>query len=243
MSLTKNNLLPIVKKQYLYKLQSCSKFFLVMVIVQIIGILFSISNMISRSYTSDGILTFALMENTTTQIFIFTIICAFGGAIVINLKEAKNIDFTFVSNRISSNLSSIAFLITYALFGAITFPLSACFIRVVKYFLIGNENIFNRGFVITPAELLCSSGTTFLYILFFTSITYFSIILLEKSKAFIIVFITLPVLLPRTEYFSNMIKSYGSEHNFLIFAIKVLVTSIIFFLASIIISNNMEVRK
>jgi len=243
MSLTKNNLLPIVKKQYLYKLQGCSKFFLVMVIVQIIGILFTICNMTSKSYTSDGVLTFMLLENTTTQIFIFTIICAFGGAIVINLKEAKDIDFTFVSNRISSNLSSIAFLITYALFGAITFPLSACFIRGVKYLLLGSKNIFDRGFVITPAELLCSSGTTFLYMLFFSSITYFSIILIERSKAFIIVLLAVTVLLPRTEYFNYANNFYGSEHNFLMFTVKIIVTSIVFFLASILFSNNVEVRK
>jgi len=243
MSLTKNNLLTIAKKQYLYKLQGCSKFFLVMIIMQILGMIFSIGGLSGMSSTSDETLTLKFLRNTTIQIFIFTVACGIGSAINLNLREAKNIDFTFVSNRISSNLSSIAILITYAIFGAITFPLSACFIRIVKYLLSGSSNIIERGFFITPEELLCSSGTAFLYILLFSSAAYFSTILVERSKAFIIVLLAIIVLLPRTKFAEDIINFFINENNFLMFMVKVLVTSIFFFLASILSSNNMEVRR
>ena len=243
MFLMKNNLMPIVKKQYLYKLQTCSRLFVVMIIFQIVGMIFSISGLSGMSATSDETLTITFLRNTTIQIFIFTSACVIGGAINLNLREAKNIDFTFISNRISSNLSSIAILITYALFGAITFPLAACFIRIVKYLLIGSSNIIERGFFITLRELFCCSGTTFLYVLLFSSAAYFSTILVEKTRAFLIVLLAVIVLLPRTEFFTDIINFYGSEYSFLLFTVKVIFTSIIFFLASVLVSNNMEVRR
>ena len=243
MSLMKSNLIHIVKKQYLYKLQGCSKFFLVMIIMQIVGMIFSICNIGSMSCTSNETLKLSLYGNTTIQILIFTIACGMGSAINLNLNEAKSVDFTFVSNRISSNLSSIAILVTYAAFGAVTFPLSACFIRIAKYLLIGGSNIIERDFYISPGELICSGGATFLYILLFSSAVYFAVVLVERSKAFIIALLALIVLLPRTELFNDIIIFYGSEHSFFMFMVKVLVTSILLFMASIIISNNVEVRK
>ena len=177
------------------------------------------------------------------QVFIFTLACVIGASIALNLKEYKDMDFTFVSNRISSNLSNIGFLITLSLFGALTSGLSGVLVRTIKYLLIGSTKIIEVGFFLTLGELMCSIGASFLYILLISSVVYFSSALTEKSNVFIIALLVVVVLLMRTPLFGNIIGFYGKEHNFLIFMIKTTITAVIFFSGSILVSNNLEVRR
>jgi hypothetical protein len=242
MSLVNNNLMTVVKKQYVFKLQSFSRFFLVIIATQILGMLFSLTNAGGMSASSNEIYSFSIDYNSTIQVFIFTLACVTGITVFLNLKEYKDIDFTFVSNRMSSNLSNIGFLITLSLFGAITSALSGVLIRTIKYLLIGSSKIAETGFFLTPLEIMCSIGATFLYILLLSSVVYFCTAITKKSNIFIIVILAVFVLLPQTPVFSNLVGFYVKEHNFLIFMIKTMITGVIFFLASVLVSNNMEVR-
>jgi hypothetical protein len=243
MSLAKSNLMSVTRKQYGFKLQTFSKFFIVIIVTQILGMFFAISNAGGQSSTSTGMYTFNIDINSTTPILIFTIACIIGATILLNIKEYKDMDFTFVSNRFSSNLSNIAFLITITLFGAVTSALSGAVIRVIKYLLIGSSNIVETGFFITPIQLMCSIGATFLYILLFIAVVYFSSVLIQKSNIFIVVILAVAVLLPRTSLFKTIIEFYGNELSFFMFMIKVISTCIVFFTFSIFLSNDLEVRR
>jgi len=243
MSLAKSNLMSVVKKQYMYKLKGCSKFFLTIAIVQIIGMLFALTNAGGNMATSNSVYTVNIAKNSTIQVFIFTIACVVGATMFLNLEEYKDIDFTFVSNRISSNLSNIGFLITLSLFGAVTSALSGVVVRTIKYLFIGSEKIIETGFLITPLELICSIGATFLYILLFSSMVYFCAVLTKKSYIFIIVILAIVVLLPQMAIFSSIIKFYGKETSFLMFTLKVLITCSVFYAASVLVSNKQEVRR
>ena len=242
MSLVNNNLMSVVKKQYVFKLQSFSRFFLVIIVTQILGMLFALSNAGGMSATSNDIYSFSIDYNSSIQVFIFTIACVAGITAFLNLKEYKDIDFTFVSNRMSSNLSNIGFLVSLSLFGAITSALSGVSIRVIKYLFIGSSKIAEIGFFLTPLEIMCSIGATFLYILLLSSVVYFCTAITRISNVFIIVILAAVLLLPQTSIFSNLVSFYGKEHNFFFFMIKTIITEVLFFLASILVSNNMEVR-
>ncbi len=243
MSLVKNNLVAVVKKQYIYKLQGFSKFFLIIIATQIIGMLFALTNAGGMMSTSNDIYSFRLEQNSTIQVFIFTIACVSFVTILLNLKEYKDIDFTFVSNRLSSNLSNIGFLITLSLFGAFTSTLSGVLVRTIKYLVIGGSEIIESGFFLTPGEIMCSIGANFLYIILFSSIVYFCTVLTQKSNIFIVVILAVVVLLPQTTLLGSTIEFYVKEHNFIIFLIKTTITAVIFFSASVLVSNNLEVRK
>ncbi|MBK5242300.1 hypothetical protein [Clostridium sp.] len=242
MSLVKNNFISVVRKQYGFKLQGFSKFFFIIIVTQIIGMLFTMSNAGGMTSTSNETYSFKIEQNSTIYVFIFTIAIVTGATILLNLKEYKDMDFTFVTNRISSNISNIGFLITLSLFGAVTSALSGVLTRTIKYFLIGSSKIIEVGFYLTPGEIMCSIGANFLYFILFSSLVYFCTVLTQKSNIFFVIILIVVVLFTQTPLFGNIIEFYGKENNFLIFMIKALIMVTIFFTASILVSNNQEVR-
>jgi len=242
MSLVKSNFMAVVKKQYMFKLQGFSKFFFIIIVTQIIGMLFALSNAGGMMSTSNDIYSFSVEQNSTIYVFIFTIAIVTGATILLNLKEYKDMDFTLVTNRTTSNFSNIGFLITLSLFGSITSALSGVLVRTIKYFLIGSSKIIETGFYLTPGEIMCSIGANFLYFILFSSLVYFCTVLTQKSNVFFVIILIVMVLFTQTSLFGNIIGFYGKENIFLIFMIKTLITATTFFTASILVSNNQEVR-
>jgi hypothetical protein len=214
-----------------------------MICVQIIGILATIFNMGGQISFGNGVYSINIHRLSSFQVFIFTLICIIGVIINLGLREWKSIDFSFVSNNITSNISNIAFLITYGVFGAVTYSLSAAIIRIVKYLFAGGEDILERGFFITPADILCSICSSFLYILLLSSICYFLITLIQKSKMFILVIFVGIASIPRFDVTRGWISFYCQEHSLLMFTVKVLVTAVLFFTASVFLSETMEVPR
>lgn len=243
MSLVKNNFMSVVKKQYFYKIQGFSKFFLIIIATQIIGMLFALTNAGGTIGSSNEIYSFNIDKNSTLQVFIFTIACVTFASANFNLKEYKDMDFTFVSNRISSNVSNIGFLITLSIFGAVTSALSGVLVRTIKYLLISSSKIIESGFFIIPGEIMCSIGANFLYILLFSSVTYFCSVLIQKSNIFFVIILAVVVLLTQIPVFGNIIEFYTKEHSFIIFMIKTIITAVIFFTISVLVSNDLEVRR
>lgn len=243
MSLVKSDFISVVKKQYIYKLNGFSKFFLMIIFTQVLGMLFALTNAGGNMATSTNIYKFNIERNSTIQVYIFTIACVVGATILLNLRDYKDMDFTFVSNRISSNVSNIGFLITLSLFGSVTSALSGVLVRTIKYLSIGGSRIIESGFFLSPGEVMCSIGANFFYILIISSIVYFCTVLTESSKLFIIVILAVVVLLPQTPLLGTIIKFYGKESSLLIFMIKAIITAAIFFCASVVASNNLEVRR
>jgi hypothetical protein len=242
MYLVKSDFMAVVKKQYMFKLQGFSKFFFIIIVTQILGMLFTLTNAGGTMGTSHETYSLNIDIYSTLQVFIFTIAIVTFATILINLKEYKDMDFTLVTNRISSNISNIGFLITLSLFGAVTSALSGVLTRTIKYFFIGSSKIAEVGFYLTPVEIMYSIGADFLYFILFSSLVYFCTVLTQKSNVFIVIILTVVVLLTQTPLFGNIIEFYVKENNFLIFMIKDLITAITFFLASVLVSNNMEVR-
>jgi hypothetical protein len=243
MSLVKSNFMSVVKQQCIFKLHSFSKFFFIVITTQIIGMFFALTNAGGNISTSNEIYSLNLEKNSTMQVFIFTIACVIGATILLNLKEYKDMDFTFVSNRMSSNVSNIGFLITLSLFGATTSAISAVLVRTIKYLFAGGAKVIEVGFFLTPGEIMCSIGAQFLYVLLLSSVVYFCTVLTQKSNTFIVVILTVVVLLPQTSLRGSVIDFYIKEHSFIIFMIKTIITAVIFFSSSVLVSNNLEVRK
>lgn len=240
MSLANSSMYSIIKKQYLFKLKAYSWFFFIMICAQIIGILAVIFNMGGEMSFSNSIYSIHIHRLSTIQVFILTLICIIGVIINLGFKEWKSIDYSFVSNNTTSDISNIAFLITYGLFGAVTYSLSAVIIRIVKYISVGSGDILEQGYYLTASDVFYSACSSFLYILLFASICYFYSILIHKSKIFIIVMFVCVALIPWPIW--GCITFYSREHSLLMFTIKVLVTAILLFTASIFLSESMEVQ-
>ncbi len=248
MSLTKINLWDIVKKQFRFKLKSYRGMFTSLMILQIIGILFSLAGEGGGGGSSD---TFSYdMRNYSGNIILaFMMIWAFISAIVVTTQAYRFDDYAFVANRMSSHLANILFLGWASIIGGVTFLLASQSLKLSVLFLQEREFIESQR--LSTFQMAEGLAGTILYLFLFTALGYLVGMLVQRSRIFIII---LPALffgsLFINIYFVNestfvidIGQLFVSETSFLLFTLKVLLASALAYGISAWISNSLEVRK
>lgn len=248
MFLTETNVLETAKKQYHYKLKSYTGLFITMMIVQFIALLFSLGGVGSAGMGSGSVML-SVKSFSSEIIIIFTFFWAFIVAAMLTTKEYRNIDFAFVTNRVSANLSNIGFLVTTCLLGGLSAILGGVLLRVLVYYIFGSANILSVNFFIVPRELLLGIAVTVLYLLLLSAIGYFAGMLVQFSKVFLVI---LPTLFFGTLILTarNPIPVVVNAMNFLLnesspalLAVKVIFIASGIFVSTILLSNRLEVRE
>lgn len=248
MSLAEANVLVNAKKQYNYKLKANASFFFTLISVQLVAILLSFNGVGSMGTGSEGI-SIVVKYISGDMIIIFTILWAF----VIGLNLATNafrLDFTFVSNRLSSNLSSIYILLTAAVVGGVSATLSGILLRVLVVLLNGSASL-GSGLYIAPLTLLGGIYVTILYVLLLSSFGYFSGILGQRNKALTIL---IPALVLGTMFaetrssgnpqlFLTMVQFFTAERSYLLITLKISLVAALLFGCVILLSEKLEVRR
>lgn len=246
MSLTKVNLKETVKKQYFFKLKANIDAFSSLIGIQLLALLFSIGGVGSAGMGGSNI-SVNIKYYSADLVIGFTLIWALVTAITITAKPYRNHDFTFVTNRLSSSLANILFLLTVSIIGSITAILSGNLLKVLAYvFLDGRIYGVHSGL----EELVMGLCVTIIYVFLVTSIGYFIGTLVQVSK---LVIILIPVLffgtlflegsMQKEPFLVNVFSFYTMESTLTLFIIKVVVTVAVFFAAAISILNRMEVRR
>lgn len=246
MSLATANLMETVKKQYSFKLKAYIDSFSSLVGIQLLAILFSLGGSSSYTSFSDGI-GLEVKYYSADIVIVFTMIWAFVTAITITTKPYRNHDFTYVATRLSSSLSNILFLLTASLLGATTAVFSRFLIQLIGFFL------FDYQLYSAPINLgVIALGiiSSLIYIFSISSIGYLVGALVQVSKIFAVF---IPVLFigslflnaatQREPFLTKVVQFYAMETSVLLFLIKMLVTTALFFILSISILNRMEVRR
>jgi hypothetical protein len=246
MSLTSANINVVVKRQYLFKLKANIDAFSSLVGIQAIALLFSLGGM-SMFGSSSSYFTLTVSSYSADVVIAFTMIWSFVTAITITTMPYRNFDFAFVTNRLSSSLSNVLFLVTASLLGGVTAILSGFLVRVAGYFLLGHT-LYSSEMAVS--ELLLGMIAASLYIFMASSIGYIFGTLAQVSKAFIIV---IPVILIGLLFLDvsfnpmpiqqEIYQFYFLESSFVLFLLKILLTTAILFGASSILFNRMGVRK
>lgn len=246
MSLMRANLVETVKKQYLYKLKANIDALSSLVTIQLLAIFFSFGGVGSSGMGSENI-SIHVKYYSADIVIIFTMIWAFVTAITITTRSNRNHDFTFITNRLSSSLSNILFIITTVMIGSMTAILAGNLLRTLSY-LQGDYQFYSMN--IGLPEFMFSMFVTFLYVFLVSSIGYFVGTLVQVSKIFVIL---IPVLffgmlflessLQRESFLANVFQFYFMESVLSLFIFKVIATFTAFFTASISILNRMEVRR
>jgi hypothetical protein len=246
MSLTSANMNVVVKRQYLFKLQANIDAFSSLVGIQAIALLFSLGGM-SMFGSSSSYFTLTVSSYSADVVIAFTMIWVFVTAITITTRPYRNFDFTFVTNRLSSTLSNILFLVTSSLLGGVMAILSGFLVRVAGYFFLG-QTLYSSEMAV--GELILGIFAASLYIFMASSIGYLFGTLAQVSKAFIIV---IPVLLIGLLFLDisfnpmpvqqEIYQFYFLESSFVLFLLKILLTTAILFGASSILFNRMGVRQ
>jgi hypothetical protein len=249
MSLTEVSIGEVVKKQYKYKLKSYLSIFTSLIMIQLLAMFFSSSGSGMFGTSTVGY-SIHITYYSGNLVIGFSMLWAFISGILINTKAYRNDDFAFVTNRLVSNLSNIAFIITASIVAGISAMLSSTLLKVVKYFLVKDH--YMVGNTETPYELLLGMVTASFYILVIFALGYFVGTLTQLHRIFAML---IPVLFIGTLFFGGrvtglnrlvftVVKDFiAAEPSVILFILKIVMISLLLFLGSIVISNRMEVRK
>jgi hypothetical protein len=248
MYLTKVSLWDVVKKQLRFKMKSYRGMFTSLMMLQVIGILFSLGG---EGGGGGGSETFSYDTNyySGNIILAFMMIWAFISAIVVNTQAYRFDDYSFVANRLSSHLSNILFLGWASVIGGITFVLASQSLKLAILFHKDREFIESQP--MTVLQMTEGLAATILYLFLFTALGYLVGMLVQRNKAFIII---LPALFFGSMFLNVFLASestlvidigqiFVSETSFLLFMLKVLLASALAYGISIWFSNSLEVRK
>ncbi|KZE64815.1 hypothetical protein AWM68_09150 [Fictibacillus phosphorivorans] len=237
----------IVKKQYRYKLKSYFGVFTSLVFIQLLAIFFSFNGTGMSGGASNSI-SYEVNYYSGDIILVFMMIWAFITAIIITTKAYRYDDFSFITNRSISHFSNILFLLSVSIFAGISVYLSTHLFQVLVFYLKDNFSIIKDTLSVTTWLTGISAST--LYIFLFASAGYFIGVLIQLHRGFAFIIPTflfggliMDGLGGNPTLFMNVSKFFGAETSFFLFAVKVLVVSIVLLLSSIGISNRMEVRK
>ena len=246
MSLKTINLAETVKKQFVFKLKANIDVFSSLVWIQLLAILFSLNGVASMGMGGTN-LSVDVKYYSADLVIIFTMLWSFVTAITITTKPYRNHDFTFVSNRLSSSLSNILFLLTVSFIGSITATLAGNLVKLLVSILFKQE-LFH--FYTGSLEFVLGIGVTIIYVFFLSSMGYLIGTLVQVSKGFIIL---IPVLFLGTIFLAasmhteplliQIFQFYVFESSLLFFILKMLLTTVLFFVAAISLLNRMEVRR
>lgn len=165
--------------------------------------------------------------------------------------KLKCIDFSVVSNKLSSILSTVAFLFTCCFIGGITASLGSVLIRIISYISKNHKNIIGNNFVISFSTLLLICLSSTLYILLFGSFGYLIGNLIELNKIFIFLapiglFTILTFMSSNggtSKILYGLICFYTKETSIIIFLIKSLITSVILIIAGMFLATRIEVQR
>ncbi|WP_164670785.1 hypothetical protein [Virgibacillus doumboii] len=248
MSLTKPSLAGAVKKQFNFKLKSFVGVFSGLIILQLLALLFSLGGTASMSRGGTAY-DFQVRYFGADIVVVFTMLWAFINAILIKTKAYTEDDFLFVTNRLSSNLSNIAFLVAACIVGGVTAILSGYLLKDVIYFLFDTSPIMQTGMANVP-DLVIGILATILFVFTCSSAGYLvgTLVQLHKSMAYIIPVVVIGLIMVVAQQTGvHMVVEVGqfyfAESSFWILVCKTVATSAVLFGASILISNRLEVKK
>lgn len=241
MSLTETSTLTVAKTQYQYKSKAHAGIFLSLIAVQLLAFLFSLNGVGSSGGSSSQGISWTISYITGDMIIFFTL----AWALAIGISTATNgfkMDFTFVSNRLSSHLSSLGFLLTAAVIAGVSATLCGLLLRVVMFYAHGGVEA-GPGLWIAPLDLLSGIFAAVLYAALLTVIGYAIGMLTQRNLAFAVL---LPALFFGTWIVAGIISPvefFSTESSLAVFALKVVLVSAFVFGCVILLSNRMEVRK
>ncbi|PPA70656.1 hypothetical protein [Jeotgalibacillus proteolyticus] len=245
MSLSEMKLGEIVWKQYIYKLFSYSDALKSLIIIQLLGIGFSLLASGGGS-SSDGYITVSVDTYSVDLVFIFTLIWIFVTSILLTTKSYRFEDFTFVTSRLSSHLSNILYLITVSAAAMITLTLSSFLLYLLVRLFANTPLLYGGGSPGSPGALLLSAGAFLLYFILVSALGYLAGGLAQIHKSLIavlpVVLIVLPIYLSISLGVYPLYSFYIAESSFWILGIKIIFTAAILFGGIILLFNNREVR-
>lgn len=246
MYLEQSNILTIAKKQYFYKIRSYRGLFFHLMFVQTIAVLLSLYGSMTIGHGTSQ-MSVTVKYFSADLIIFLTLIWAFVTSIKLTTKDYRYNDYTFVTNRMTSNLSTILFIITTSFIGSAMAIFSGIFLRLITLLFREDTYISGQNFLYTFEELVTVLFVTALYIFLISAIGFFIGMLVQLNKAFVILvpvlFIGFFIFEGRTVGRIRAFEFFVHETSLAIFTLKVAATTLPILSSVFLFSNRLEVRK
>lgn len=248
MSLTKVSLGSVVKKQYLFKLKAYSGVFTTLVVLQLIGIFFSSLGGSGSSSTSNDRMSISFEFYSADIMVAFTILWGFIIAIRLTTKVFKDDDFTFVTNRVTHNISNALFLLTASIVAGITAILSGYLVKLIAVYIIKIDKVMDITSAVPFKEVLIGILATALYVLLFSALGYLIGEIIQLHRYLVVI---VPVCIigsffigfEDSRWITPLSGYFFLETSILLFLLKVIITSALLFCAAAFVSNRVEVKQ
>lgn len=238
----------IIKAQWRYKIKANFGMALSLLAAQMISMTFS-------EYSSGNPF---LTKYSDDVLIIFTMLLIGVESFIMTTKRRRELDFTFVTNRMSGNLSTISYLLTLSVFAGITAFLFSLLARILIYFSEGQSNLPAAGFIMPPTYFLTGMTAAILYCILLSSVGFFFGSLFQNKLALLISIIGVIVIF--IAYFSfgrntvlwNTLASFLDKHltgffsgerSLWLFAVKALTTSAVLYAGGLLLTNRGEVER
>ncbi|KHF38898.1 hypothetical protein [Halalkalibacter okhensis] len=249
MYLTELSLFEVIKRQFRYKIKAYLGIFVSLMILQIIAIVFSLNGASSVGSGSDSF-SITVSNYSADLVIVFTFLWSFISAILLTTRAYRFDDFSFVTNRLSSSVSTILFLIFACTFAGICAMLSSFLLKTIIYFFFTDLTIAGGILQTIPDKLMIGTIATILYVTLFGAVGYLIGALTQLHKIFVIsipavvfgfLFIGAPLGVGNVFLWIN--EFLFQETSFIIFTAKVIGLSGLCFGSSILMLNRLEVRQ
>lgn len=250
MSYIQLNLKHLVTSQYRFKMKAFIEMLNPLLFMQVIAILFSLGGVGSRGMGNvTGYITVTYMS--TEFVLIFTIIWAFIISIQLTMKSYRRQMQAFVYDSRSIVLSDGLFLLTGSAIGAVFTLGSHYILQAIQRFILKKDYVLGLDISPSALDVLFGLIATILIIFTISMIGYFLGTIAQRSVllAYLVPSLLIGMLLvllmtgndQLLEIFQSVFSFYFFESNFLLFALKFIGTSLVFFLLSIKLSKDLEV--
>ncbi|SDH63322.1 hypothetical protein [Alteribacillus bidgolensis] len=247
MYLTENSAVRVTWQQYLFKMKAYISVFSSLVIIQLLGILLSFSGTASRGTSAYG-MNVNITYYSADMVIVFTAIWGFICALLLTTTAYREDGFHFVANRISSNLSSVAFLFTASLAGGITAVFSGFLLKVLIYYILADE-ILGTGAAADPMTFAQGIAKAVLIIFFISSFGYLVGMMAQWYRwfAFFLPAALMGLLIVQGAGEGTILQVFYTfffdEASTPLFFSKMIGAVCIIFAAAIFLSNQLEVKK
>lgn len=247
MYLTQIDLFTAVKRQFMYKARAYSSMFAAMILAQAAAVFFSFAGTGGMAASSNPSASLAL-DYFQEIIMSYTIMWGLTFAVILTIKKGRDMDFTFVSNRLSSDLSNVLLLLSGAVWGGITATLASIAFRGIMFAIKGSGSIILEGFFLAPSAILTAMVSAVFYMLLFMSLGYLSGMLMQLSKVFVVLVPALLLFLLVTpvqdiKVIKNITDFFFREDSLPVFLLKTAAAASAGFFLSALLFCRMEVKK
>lgn len=242
MFLSNRTLGEVVKVQVKFKLNSYMSAFMGLIIVQILGLLFSINGTSSMGSSLYNVwVNVSLISNDL--IFIFVVILAFFVGHLMTTKAYLYDDFSFVATRLSSNLANIIVLFLMSLFAGATSILTNYVGRVILLLFDKVDYMRSPGLLDDPLSSILNFMVVTVLILTVASSGYLVGMLTQKNKLLLLLLPVIVIGLMMAELWPTVLSFLFYENvSIWVLLVKLLVLTITCFALAIFFSNRLEVR-